>query len=301
MPPYFYYERTRLMNLQWFPGHMAKTRRMMTEQLGLIDIVVELLDARLPVSSQNPEINTIVGSKPRLIILNKADLADEEINRKWVEYFKKKGIEAVLLDSVHAKNLNFIADKIRNVLKDKLEKQAEKGMVGRSVKVMVVGIPNVGKSSFINKFAGRASAVTGDRPGVTRGKQWIRLKNGIELLDTPGILWPKFEDEQTGLNLAYVGSIKDEIIDVETLACKLLEFLNGTYKAELCARYKLDDTDGLAGYELLELIGKKRGFVISGGEIDLLRAANIVLDEFRMCRIGRISLETPDVEEEINA
>ena len=282
------------MNLQWFPGHMAKTRRMMTEQLALIDIVVELLDARLPLSSQNPEISNIIGDKPRLVILNKSDLADETVSKMWIEHFKKQGIEAILLDSVHAKNLNFIGDKIKFVLKDKLQKQAEKGMVGRSIKIMVAGIPNVGKSSFINKLAGRASAVTGDRPGVTRGKQWIRLKNGMELLDTPGILWPKFEDEQTGLNLAYVGSIKDEIIDVETLSCKLLEYLNKEYKNELCARYKLQDTDGVLGYELLEMIGKKRGFIVSGGEIDYLRAANIVLDEFRSCKIGRISLEKPE-------
>lgn len=284
------------MNLQWFPGHMAKTRRLITEQLGLIDIVVELLDARLPLASRNPEISTITGGKPRLIILNKSDLADDAVNCMWVDYFKRQGVEAVLLDSVHAKNLNFIADKIRGALKEKLKRQAEKGMAGRSVKAMVVGIPNVGKSSFINRLAGRASAATGDRPGVTRGKQWIRLKNGIELLDTPGILWPKFEDEQTGLKLAYVGSIKDEIIDVETLACRLLEFLNQTYQAQLCTRYKLEDTEGLAGYELLERIGKKRGFIVSGGEIDTLRAANIVLDEFRSCRIGKISLERPEVE-----
>lgn len=284
------------MNLQWFPGHMAKTRRLITEQLGLIDIVVELLDARLPLASRNPEISTITGGKPRLIILNKSDLADDAVNCMWVDYFKRQGVEAVLLDSVHAKNLNFIADKIRGVLKEKLKRQAEKGMAGRSVKAMVVGIPNVGKSSFINRLAGRASAATGDRPGVTRGKQWIRLKNGIELLDTPGILWPKFEDEQTGLKLAYVGSIKDEIIDMETLAFRLLEYLNQTYPAQLCTRYKLENTEGLAGYELLERIGKKRGFIVSGGEIDTLRAANIVLDEFRSCRIGKISLERPEVE-----
>lgn len=284
------------MNLQWFPGHMAKTRRLITEQLGLIDIVIELLDARLPQASRNPEIGSITGGKPRLIILNKADLADEAVNRMWVEYFRQQGADAVLLDSVHAKSLNFIADKIRSVLKEKLKRQAEKGMAGRSVKAMVVGIPNVGKSSFINRLAGRASTATGDRPGVTRGKQWIRLKNGIELLDTPGILWPKFEDEQTGLRLAYVGSIKDEIIDVETLACRLLEFLNQTYRAQLCARYKLEDTEELAGFELLERIGKKRGFIVAGGEIDTLRAANIVLDEFRSCKIGKISLERPEVE-----
>lgn len=282
------------MNVQWFPGHMAKTRRMLSEQIGFIDIVIELLDARLPLSSQNPEIRNLVGDKPRLVILNKADLADDKVNREWADYFKQKGVEAVLLDSLHAKNLNFISDKIRFVLKDKLEKLAEKGMTGRSVKVMVVGIPNVGKSSFINRLAGRAGAATGDRPGVTRGKQWIRLKSGMELLDTPGILWPKFEDEQVGLRLAFAGSIKDEIMDTETLAAKLLEFLNEAYRDALCTRYKLADTEELNGYELLELIGRKRGFIISGGEIDALRAANIVLDEFRSCKIGKISLERPE-------
>ncbi len=283
------------MNLQWFPGHMAKTRRMMAEQLSLIDIVAELLDARLPLSSQNPEISGIIGDKPRLIILNKADLADEKINQEWLAYFKSMGIESVLLDSLHTKNINYITDKIRFVLKEKLEKQAQKGMSGRTIKMMVVGIPNVGKSSFINRLAGRAGAVTGDRPGVTRGKQWIRLKNGMELLDTPGILWPKFEDEQTGLRLAFAGSIKDEIVDVEMLAAKLLEFLNESYQEKLCSRYKLSDTNGVAGYELLEWIGRKRGFVISGGEIDTLRAANVVLDEFRGGKVGRISLERPEV------
>lgn len=282
------------MNVQWFPGHMAKTRRMLSEQIGFIDIVIELLDARLPLSSQNPEIGNLVGDKPRLVILNKADLADDKVNREWADYFKQKGVEAVLLDSLHAKNLNFISDKIRFLLKDKLEKLAEKGMTGRSVKVMVVGIPNVGKSSFINRLAGRFGAATGDRPGVTRGKQWIRLKSGMELLDTPGILWPKFEDEQVGLRLAFAGSIKDEIMDTETLAAKLLEFLNEAYFDALCTRYKLADTEELNGYELLELIGRKRGFVISGGEIDTLRAANIVLDEFRSCKIGKISLERPE-------
>lgn len=282
------------MNLQWFPGHMAKTRRLITENLKLIDIVVELLDARLPLSSRNPEIDVLVGDKPRLLILNKADLADESVNRKWVEYFKNQGIEAVPLDSIHAKNLNMIVDKIRYVLKDKIEKQKEKGMVNRAIKVMVVGIPNVGKSSFINKLAGRASAVTGDRPGVTKGKQWIRLKNGLELLDTPGILWPKFESQEVGLRLAFVGSIKDEIIDTEELACHLLTFLNEQYRKLLAMRYKLSETDGLQGYELLELIGKKRGFVVSGGEIDTIRAANIILDEFRASKIGKISLEKPE-------
>lgn len=284
------------MNLQWFPGHMAKTRRMIQEQLGIIDIVIEILDARLPVSSQNPEIASLIKNKPRLLILNKADLADDTVSSRWVAYYKQRGIRAVLLDCAHAKNLNLIADNIRVVLKDKLQKQAEKGMTGRSIKVMVLGIPNVGKSSLINKLAGRASAVTGDRPGVTRGKQWIRLKNGLELLDTPGILWPKFEEEKIGLNLAFVGSIKDEIIDVETLACKLLEFLNRYYAAQLHQRYKLQPIGGLSGYELLTAIGKKRGFVVSGGEIDTLRAANIVLDEFRSGKIGKISLEIPEVD-----
>ncbi|MBE7053683.1 MAG: ribosome biogenesis GTPase YlqF [Ruminococcaceae bacterium] len=282
------------MNVQWFPGHMAKTRRLIEENLKLIDIVVELLDARLPISSQNPEIDMLVKNKPRLILLNKADIADKEVTKQWIEYFKEKGICAISISSTQSKNLNVIFDKCRDILKDKLEKQKEKGIVNKPIKIMVVGVPNVGKSSFINKLSGKKSAITGDRPGVTRGKQWIRLKNGFELLDTPGILWPKFEDELTGLKLAFTGAIKDEIMDVELLSVKLLEHLKKTYPLSLTNRYKMTDFDDLDGYEMLTLLGKKRGFVVSGGEIDTLRAANILLDEFRGAYLGEISLETPN-------
>lgn len=282
------------MNVQWFPGHMAKTRRLIEENLKLVDIVVELLDARLPMSSRNPQIDEIVKDKPRLILLNKSDIADKEITKKWIEYFAKNNIAAISISSTQSKNLNIIFDKCREVLKDKLQKQKEKGIVNKPIKIMVVGVPNVGKSSFINKLSGKKSAITGDRPGVTRGKQWIRLKSGFELLDTPGILWPKFEDEQIGIKLAFTGAIKDEIMDVELLAVKLLEFLKEAYPKSLTNRYKMTDFDDLDGYEMLILLGRKRGFVVSGGEIDTLRAANILLDEFRGARLGEISLETPD-------
>lgn len=282
------------MNIQWYPGHMAKTKRLIAENLKLVDIVVEILDARLPISSKNGNIDELISKKPRIVILNKADLADGETNKAWAKYFEKQGAGVIIIDSLHAKNLDFVIAKIRHVLKDKIEKQKEKGMVGRSVKVMVVGIPNVGKSSFINKLSRKSGAKTGDRPGVTKGKQWIRLEGGLELLDTPGILPPKIEDKKAGLNLAFVGSIKDEILDTEELSCHLLMFLKENYKELLCARYKLDNIDDLDGYELLLAVGKKRGFVVSGGEIDTERAANIVLDEFRAAKIGLISLEKPE-------
>ena len=282
------------MNIQWFPGHMAKTKRLIAENLKLVDIVVEILDARLPVSSKNADIDELISQKPRIVVLNKADLADVAVNKKWASYFERQGAGVLILDSLHAKNLNFVTAKIKEKLKDKIDKQKEKGMVGRSVKVMVVGIPNVGKSSFINKISKRTSAKTGDRPGVTRGKQWIRLDGGIELLDTPGILPPKFTDKRAGLNLAFVGSVKDEILDTEELSMHLLEFLAENYKEMLTNRYKLTDIEGLGGYDLLLAVGKKRGFIVSGGEIDTERAASIVLDEFRGAKIGRISLEKPE-------
>lgn len=284
------------MNLQWFPGHMTKTRRMIEENLKLIDIVVELVDARIPLSSRNPQIDEIVGSKPRLILLNKSDIADAYLNKTWEQYFLKRGIPAMLVSSTAGKSFNNVLDKCRDILKDKIENDKARGIVNRSVKMMVVGVPNVGKSSFINKLSGKKSAKTGDRPGVTTGKQWIRLTNGFELLDTPGILWPKFEDEQVGLKLAYTGAIRDEVVDTEELACCFLEYLRDNYPQALTDRYKMADMDGLKGYELLELLGRKRGFVISGGEIDTLRAASILLDEFRGAKLGKITLEVPPQE-----
>ena len=281
------------MNIQWFPGHMMKTQRMMQENIRLIDIVLELVDARLPLSSRNPKIDEIVGDKPRLILLNKADIADSIVTGEWEDYFQKKGIPTLTISSTGNKKLNFIFSKCKEILADKIEKQKERGITNASVKIIVVGVPNVGKSSLINKLSGRKSAITGDRPGVTRGKQWIRLDNGIELLDTPGILWPKFEDDMVGKKLAFTGAIKDEIMDIEELACELLSFLRENYPENLCNRYKMKDIENLTPYEMLTLLGKNRGFVVSGGEIDTERAANILLDEFRGAKLGNISLERP--------
>jgi len=267
---------------------MAKTRRLIEENLKLIDIVIELLDARIPKSSKNPEIDSLIKDKPRIVLLNKSDIADESVTNAWIENYRKSGIKAMAISTAKQNNFNFIFSAITDVLKEKIEKQKERGMVNRSIKIMVVGIPNVGKSSFINRLANRKSAITGDRPGVTKGKQWIRLKTGFELLDTPGILWPKFEDEEIGLNLAFTGAIKDEIIDTELLSMKLLEKLKVLYPQSLVQRYKMTDFDDLDGWEMLNLLGKKRGFVISGGEIDTLRAANILLDEFRGAKLGNL-------------
>jgi len=273
---------------------MTKTRRMIQENLKLVDLIIELVDARLPLSSRNPEIDALVGQKPRLLLLNKADIADQNATDAWVEYFKQHGVEAMRISSVADKSLKMVLERCRALLSEQIARQKERGLVGRSIKLMVVGVPNVGKSSFINKLSGKKSAQVGDRPGVTRGKQWIRLQNGFELLDTPGILWPKFEDEQVGMYLAYTGAIKDDIMDVEELSCHLLELLATRYPQCLAERYKMDDVTDKTGYELLELLGRKRGFVVSGGEIDTLRAANILLDEFRAAKLGRISLEMPE-------
>ncbi len=281
------------MNIQWYPGHMTKAKRMMQENMRIIDLVIEIVDARLPLSSRNPEIDDIVGGKPRLMLLNKSDIADSKINKEWEAYFAKKGIPAYAVSSTGGKNFGFVFDKCRELLKDKIERDMQKGIKNRAVKLMICGVPNVGKSSFINKLSGRKSAVTGDRPGVTKGKQWIRLNNNFELLDTPGILWPKFDDAEVGLKLAYTGAIKDEIMDTEELACNLLLFLKENYPDALSDRYKMTDIEGLMGYELLELLGKKRGFIVSGGEIDTERAAGILLDEFRGAKLGNISLERP--------
>lgn len=284
------------MNIQWFPGHMTKAIRMMQDNLKLIDLVIELVDARLPLSSRNPKVDELVGDKPHLILLNKADIADPALTKEWESYFSKKGISAAQVSSTSGKSLNFVFDKCKALLADKIEREKAKGIVNRSIKIMVCGVPNVGKSSFINKLSGKKSAITGDRPGVTKGKQWIRLKNNFELLDTPGILWPKFDDDAVGLRLAFTGAVKDEIMDIEELACHLLVFLRDNYPSSLTERYKMTDFDNLEGYEMLELLGKKRGFVVSGGEIDTERAAHILLDEFRGAKLGCITLEKPNQE-----
>ncbi len=282
------------MNIQWFPGHMAKTRRLITENLKLVDIVVELKDARIPYSSTNPILKEILGNKPRVIALNKCDMADENALREWVAYYKSQGITAVPVDSIKGTGIGTLKNEIKNVLKEKTKRDAEKGMKERDPRMMVVGIPNVGKSSFINKLSGRAGAKTGDRPGVTTAKQWIRISGGYELLDTPGILWPKFEDEFVGRNLAFTGAIRDEVYDIAEAACELCTLLAQKAPEALCEKYKLTSIDGLMGHEILFDIGKKRGCLISGGDVDYDRAARILLDEFRACKLGKIVLETPE-------
>ena len=281
------------MNINWFPGHMAKTRKQITEDLKLVDVVIEIIDARIPISSRNPDFDELVGNKPRVIALNKSDLADQATNEAWLRYFKEQGKTAILFDSIHSKQTKVITETVRRMLSEQIKRQEERGMKNRPIKLMIVGIPNVGKSSFINRLAGRAAAISGDRPGVTRGKQWIRLSGGLEMLDTPGVLWPKFEDEAVGLCLAFTGAIKDEIMDTETLAAHLLENLSKRAPELLMARYKLPDLNFENGFEALEAVAKKRGFIVSGGELDTLRASGIVLDEFRGAKIGRISLESP--------
>lgn len=280
------------MNIQWFPGHMTKTRKQITEDLKLVDVVYELVDARLPLSSRNPEIDKILNQKPRIVILNKSDLADSNASQFWLDYFKGQGIKAVLVSCPKNIGLDVLEKETKNMLSEKLEAKKARGITGGGIKVMIVGIPNVGKSTLINKLSGRASTKTGDRPGVTKSKQWISAKNGFQLLDTPGILWPKFEDESVGLKLAFSGAIKDEIMDVEELAVHLVEFLLNKYPSALTDRYGLSDFDKHP-YDVLEDLGRKRGCVISGGGVDTVRAANILLDEFRASKLGNISLEFP--------
>ncbi|MBS6546484.1 MAG: ribosome biogenesis GTPase YlqF [Clostridiaceae bacterium] len=287
------------MNIQWYPGHMAKTRRQMLENLKNIDIVCEVVDARIPMVSRNPDMDEIAGSKPRMIILNRIDLADPEQTRRWAAYFRAKGWAVLETDSQHGKGTERFASAAREVLADKIAQWNEKGQTGRAVRVMVVGIPNVGKSTFINRILGRKSAKAADKPGVTRGSQWFRVGDGIDLLDTPGILWPKFDDERTGLLLASTGAVKDDILDVETLACKLFEILAVRAPETIVNRYKLtlpepEEEIDFLGYTLLEQAGKKRGFMMRGGEIDTERMARVFLDEYRGGVLGRITLETPE-------
>lgn len=281
------------MIIQWFPGHMAKTRRVISEHLKLVDVVIELLDARVPQSSRNPEIDSILKDKPRIIALNKSDLADPKQNNKWKDYFSKQGISVIYTNSITGLGLGEIKGKLKQLTRKKLESAQARGRMQRPIKTMVVGIPNVGKSAFINKIAGKASAETGDRPGVTRSQQWVRINPEIMLLDTPGILWPKFEDQLTGLNLAFTGAIKDEIMDTTELAVKLLEKLSVTYPEKIKERYKLENLTGKKGVDLLEEAGRRRGCLVSGGEVNFNRISVILLDEFRGGKIGKITLEIP--------
>ncbi len=279
-------------NVQWFPGHMAKTRRLIKECLPSVDAVTEILDARMPISSSNPELNEFIGNKPLIVLLNKCDVADENATRRWLNYFNEKGIYALAVDCKSGNGLNKYAPLLREVLKDKIASNEAKGMIGKPLRIMVVGIPNTGKSSFINRMAGRNRAKVADKAGVTRHNQWFVIENGIELLDTPGVLWPKFDDPKIGDRLAFIGSVKDEVFDSETLAVRLLEVLSRDYPDRLSERYKIDDFSELEAYEILELIGRKRGMMMRGGEIDTLRASIMLLDEYRAGKLGRITLDT---------
>ena len=288
------------MNIQWYPGHMTKTRRMIAEQIKNVDAVCEILDARIPISSRNPDVDELTAGKPRLVVLNRADQADRSATDRWAAYFRAKGYAVLESDAKRGQGTARFATAVRELLADKLLAYAEKGQAGRVVRVMILGIPNVGKSTFINKVAKRKSAKASDRPGVTRGKQWVTVDRGLELLDTPGILWPKFEDVQTGLHLAFTGAVKDEIMDVETLGCHLMAFLGERYPAALQA-YKLTEIPAREegeetvayGYRILELAAGKRGMRISGGEFDTERMARVLLDEFRGGKLGKFTLELP--------
>lgn len=280
--------------IQWFPGHMAKTRRLITENLKNVDAVIEILDARIPYSSRNPEIARLCGSKPSILLLNKSSLADPRVTQKWSERYSNENTVCIETDCITGKGLSQIAPAIKRLCEDKVNKYEQKGMTGRAIKAMVVGIPNVGKSSLINKLCGNKKAKVENRPGVTLDKQWVSTDIGVLLLDMPGVLWPKFDEKEVGENLAITGAIKDDILDIETIAMILCSRLRDTYPALLCERYKLSSIptrDELDDYDLLCAIGKKRGFLISGGEVDLERTANMLLDEFRAAKIGQISLD----------
>lgn len=280
------------MHFQWYPGHMTKARRMMQENIKLIDLIIELVDARVPLSSRNPDIDELGKNKARLILLNKADLAEERMNDDWVEYFKEKGYSAVKVNSKKGGGIKSIQSVIQEACKEKTERDRKRGILNRPVRAMVVGIPNVGKSTFINALAGKACAKTGNKPGVTKGKQWIRLNKNVELLDTPGILWPKFEDQKVGLKLAFIGSIKDEILQTEELAAELVGFLKESYPGALEEKYNIPEVKDV--YECLTNIAESRHCLIRGSELDTEKAASILMDDFRGGRLGRITLERPE-------
>ncbi len=276
--------------IQWFPGHMAKTKRKIKEILPIIDAVAEVVDARIPLSSRNPDLNEIIENKPHIILLNKCDMADNTATKEWVDFYKSQGVAAIPIDCKSGKGLGAFKDTVKSALKDKLESYKEKGMVGKPLRIMVIGIPNVGKSSFINKIAGKTRAKAENRPGVTRGNQWFTIDKQLELLDTPGVLWPKFDDQTVGEHLAVTGAVKDNVLDTELLAMRLLEILIKDYPDLLTARYG-ELNFSLDAWDLLSVIGKKRGMVIRGGETDTVRAANMLLEEYRNQKIGNITLE----------
>lgn len=284
-------ERKKAMQYQWYPGHMTKAKRQMQEDIKLIDLIIELVDARIPVSSHNPDIDQLGQNKSRIVLLNKADLADEQRNQEWCSYYKEQGMYAVRLDSRNRAGMKNVQAVIQDACREKLERNRKRGILNRPVRAMVAGIPNVGKSTFINSFAGKACAKTGNKPGVTKGKQWIRLNKNVELLDTPGILWPKFEDQTVGLHLAYIGSIKDELVNVEEMALELIGELTVKYPGILSERYAVDETAGSIG--ILEQLARSRGCLKKGSELDYAKAAALLMEDFRSGRLGRISIETP--------
>ena len=280
------------MQVQWYPGHMTKAKRMMQENIKLIDLIIEVLDARCPLASRNPDIDELGQNKARLILLNKSDLSDDAVNQSWAEWFGEQGMFTVMIDARSGSGIKSIQNAIASACREKIERDRKRGILNRPVRAMVVGIPNVGKSTLINSLAGKACAKTGNKPGVTKGKQWIRLNKNVELLDTPGLLWPKFEDEKVGLHLAMIGSVNDEILDVTELSCELLIKIRSQKPGQIANRYGIDENG--SAYELLEKIAKARGCLKKGEELDTGKAAMIVLDEFRSGKIGRISLESPN-------
>ena len=281
------------MNIQWYPGHMTKTRRQIEADLKQVDAVCEIVDARIPMSSRNPDIDAICSIKPRIVVLNRSDLADPEATKRWISWFKARGFAAIATDCKSRKGISNFYPAVRSVLQEKIQRDAAKGM-NRPLRVMIVGIPNVGKSTLINQISGRKGAKAENRPGVTRGKQWVTVENGLLLLDTPGILWPKFEDPNVGMKLAYTGAVKENIIDTEELACHLMEVLWKHYPETVRSRYKIDMPDDAPGYELLEEAGRKRGLLLARGEINTERMAKVLLDEYRSGKLGQITFEEPE-------
>lgn len=287
---------SEMQTIQWFPGHMTKTKRQIQASLKLVDAVAEILDARIPLSSKNPDLQKLIQNKPKVVLLNKCDMANQNATSRWIDYYASQGVTAIAVDCKSGKGLNKFAPAVNNVLAERRERLKAKGMVNPMLRIMIVGIPNVGKSSFINRVAKQNRAKVEDRPGVTRGNQWYSIAKNIEMLDTPGVLWPKFDDKIVGERLAFTGAVKDQILDTELLAVRLLDFLRSLKPANFIVRFKLDDVDldAVDSYELLNIIGKKRGMLISGGEINTERAAIMMLDEFRSGKLGRITLEMPE-------
>ncbi len=286
---------SEMQTIQWFPGHMTKTKRQIQSSLKLVDAVAEIIDARIPVSSRNPDLAKLVQNKPRVILLNKCDMANQTATKMWIDYFKKQNLVAIPVDCKSGRGLDKFAPAVNTVMSHKITRLKEKGMVNPTIRIMIVGIPNVGKSSFINKMVKKNRAKVEDRPGVTRGNQWYTIAKNLEMLDTPGVLWPKFDDKTVGEHLAFTGAVKDQILDIELLAVRLLDFIKELKPADFITRFKLEneDIENIDSYELLKMIGKKRGMLVSGGEIDTERAAIMLLDEFRSAKLGRITVEMP--------